>query len=802
VIQRSLSLFALAGVFTGAPAAFAQDEAFTAAHASDLLSQYCSDCHNSEDWAGSVAFDQLDIGAVDKQTETWEHAVRKLRGRLMPPPGSEQPAQGDIDQFVSFLEGSLDANAARPQAGHVPVQRLNRSEYAQVVKDLLAVDIDTTEYLPSDIEVDGFDNIAAALSTSPAFLDQYINLARAVARLAVGEPVPKQAFAFYRTPSGAQDTYQEGMPLGTRGGMQITHNFPADGEYRISVLDLDVGLYPRSVETEHTLIMLIDDEEVFRENIGGDADFTLVTQKGAPGSAEIMQRFAKIPVQVTAGPHRVTATFIERASVETDETIGGFVPYGGFAFEGELRVPRLLNGIEITGPFTSTGISETPSRAKLFICEPASVDAEAACARDIISNLVTRAYRRPATEEDIALLLPFYEQGRASEGGFDTGIEQVVAATLASPDFLYRGISIEKDIGDEHEFALSDRELATRLSFFVWGQGPDETLLALAADGTLRNDEVLQEQVQRMLADPRAQTLVDNFALRWLNLDDPLAVEVDPNLFPNFRAQLRLDFAEELRLFLGSILLEDRAVQDLLSANHTYLNDRLARHYGIDTVFGAQFRRVELQDERRWGLLGKAAMLLRTSYGDRTSPVLRGAWVLEKLMGTPPTPPPPNVETDLSVPAGQKPTTVRARLEQHRAQASCNQCHGVIDPIGLALENFTVTGQWRDVDIDADAPIDASTVLPSGVAINGPVELRNELLKRPEQFALALTEKLFMYALGRELEYFDLPQVRAVVRSAAADEYRFAAIVTGIVQSPAFQLQALPEDGNDIAAAQ
>ncbi len=799
-MKRSVSLVAVAGMCVGASTAFAQSEAFTAAHATDLLSQYCSDCHNSEDWAGSVAFDQLDIAAVDKQTETWEHAVRKLRGRLMPPPGSEQPAQGDIDQFVSFLEGSLDANAARPQAGHVPVQRLNRSEYAQVIKDLLAVDIDTTEYLPSDIEVDGFDNIAAALSTSPAFLDQYINLARAVARLAVGEPVPKQAFAFYRTPSGAQDTYQEGMPLGTRGGMQITHNFPADGEYRISVLDLDVGLYPRSVETEHTLIMLIDDEEVFRENIGGEADFTLVTQKGAPGSAEIMQRFAKIPVQVTAGPHRVTATFIERASVETDETIGGFVPYGGFAFEGELRVPRLLNGIEITGPFTSNGISETPSRAKLFICEPASVDEEVACAREIISNLVTRAYRRPATEEDIALLLPFYERGRASEGGFDTGIEQAVAATLASPDFLYRGISIEKDIGDEHEFALSDRELATRLSFFVWGQGPDETLLALAADSTLRNAEVLQEQVQRMLADPRAQTLVDNFALRWLNLDDPLAVDVDPNLFPDFRAQLRLDFAEELRLFLGSILLDDRPVQDLLSANHTYLNDRLARHYGIDTVFGAQFRRVELQDERRWGLLGKAAMLLRTSYGDRTSPVLRGAWVLEKLMGTPPTPPPPNVETDLSVPAGEKPTTVRARLEQHRSQASCNQCHGVIDPIGLALENFTVTGQWRDVDIDADAPIDASTVLPSGVGINGPVELRNELLKRPEQFALALTEKLFMYALGRELEYFDLPQVRAVVRGAAAEDYRFAAIVTGIVQSPAFQLQALPEDGNDIAA--
>jgi mono/diheme cytochrome c family protein len=801
-MKPSLPAFArhaLASTILCASAAHAQDD-FTSAHAGELLDQYCSECHNSEDWAGSVAFDLIDVGGVDQEPETWEHAVRKLRGRLMPPPGSEQPTQAEIDRFVGFLETSLDANVARPQAGHVPVQRLNRSEYAQVVRDLLAVDIDTAEYLPLDIEVDGFDNIAAALSTSPAFLDSYINLARSVARLAVGEPVPKQAFAFYRAPSAAQDTYQEGMPLGTRGGMQVTHQFPADGEYQISVLDLDVGLYPRSVETEHTLILLVDDEEVFRETIGGEEDFALANKGGAPAASEIMKRFAKIPVQVTAGPHRVSATFVERASVETDETIGGFVPYGGFAFEGELRVPRLLNGIEITGPHSSAGISLTPSRAKLFVCQPEAVEQEVACARQIISNLATRAYRRPATEEDIALLLPFYERGRATEGGFDAGIEQVVVAVLASPDFLYRGISPNKDIGDEPQFALTDQELATRLSFFIWGQGPDEVLLELAADGELSDDAVLAAQVQRMLADPRAQTLVNNFALRWLNLDDPLAVDVDPNLFPSFRAQLRLDFAEELRLFLGSVLLEDRPVTELLSANHTFLNDRLARHYGIETVFGAQFRRVELEDERRWGLLGKAAVLLRTSYGDRTSPVLRGAWVLEKLMGTPPTPPPPNVETDLSVPAGEKPTTVRARLEQHRSQPSCNQCHGVIDPIGLALENFTVTGQWRDVDVAAEAPIDARTVLPSGVAIEGPVELRNQLLARPEQFALALTEKLFMYALGRELEYFDLPQVRAIVRGAADAEYRLSALVTGIVQSPAFRMQALPEGSSEIAA--
>ncbi len=804
-MKRSVSgwtFFTLGSAVFCASSVVAQDAAFSPARAESLLAEYCSDCHNSQDWAGSVAFDLLDVATVSKETAVWEHAVRKLRGRLMPPPGNEQPSQADIDLMIAFLEGSLDANAARPQAGHVPVQRLNRNEYAQVVKDLLAVDIDTAEYLPSDIEVDGFDNIAAALSTSPAFLDQYINLARVVARLAVGEPVPKQAFTFYRTPSAAQDSYQEGMPFGTRGGMQVTHNFSADGEYNISILDLDVGLYPRSVETRHTVVLLIDDEEVFRDTIGGAEDLALVNKGGAPASAQIMQRFAKIPVQITAGPHRITATFIERASVETDDTIGGFVPYGGFAFEGELRVPRLLNGLEVTGPFTSTGISLTPSRTKLFVCEPSSTEnseQEAACARQIIGNLATRAYRRPTTATDIDLLLPFFASGRATAGGFDAGIEQVVTAVLASPDFLYRGFSIAKDIGDKQEFALNDLELATRLSFFIWRQGPDAELLTLASDGRLRNDAVLQAQVSRMLADPRAETLVNNFALKWLNLDDPLAVDVDPNLFQGFRAQLRLDFAEELRLFLGSILLEDLPVQELLSANYSFLNDRLARHYGIDTVFGAQFRRVELADERHWGLLGKAAVLLRTSYGDRTSPVLRGAWVLEKLMGTPPSPPPPNVVTDLSVPAGQKPTTVRARLEQHRSKPGCNQCHGVIDPIGLALENYTVTGQWRDVDVLADAPIDANTVLPSGVAINGPVELRAELQRRPEQFPLALTEKLFMYALGRELEYFDMPQVRAIVRAAAADEYRMSALVSGIVQSPAFRMQALPEQSSEIS---
>ena len=798
-MHKLLLTIALAGSL---PAALAQDAP------GDLLESFCGDCHNSEDWAGSVAFDLMSLDNVGDDADVWEEAVRKLRGRLMPPPGSDQPDQADIDTFVAWLERNLDEAIAAghgASAGHVPVQRLNRTEYAIAVKELLGVDINAADYLPTDIEVDGFDNIAAALSVSPSFLEQYINVARAVSKLAVGQPVPKLSNTWYQVPSGDQDTYQEGFPLGTRGGMKVTHNFPADGEYRLNILDLDVGLYPRAIETRQTLVVLVGGEEVFRENIGGPEDFDMVNKGGAPAVAKLMERFQDIPIEVKAGVHDVVVTFIERARVETDENIGGFTPYGGFAFTGSLRVPRLLDGIQIIGPFNAAGVSLTDSREKIFVCMPESVADEVPCASRIAEHLATRAFRRPVTQDDLDRLLPFFEMGREGPGGFDEGIEQMIAAILASPDFLYRGISpmrdFRNDIGDAQVFALNDMELATRLAFFLWGQGPDDTLLALAQSGKLKEPGVLEAQARRMLADDRASHLVDSFALKWLNLDELDVIDPDPNIFPGFRDQMYDLFSQELTLFLSSVLLEDRPAIDLLNADYTYLNEPLARHYGIEGVYGGQFRRVELDDERRWGILGKGATLLRTSYGDRTSPVLRGAWVLEKLMGTPPSPPPPNVETDLSVPEGQKPTTVRARLERHRESPGCNQCHGVIDPIGLALENFSVTGQWRDVDTLAEAPIDASTVLPNGKAIDGVIELRKELASRPQQFALALTEKLMMYALNRELEYFDMPQVRAIVRNAEDDDYRLSALVSGIVNSDAFRNQALPHEDNGDALA-
>jgi hypothetical protein len=495
-------------------------------------------------------------------------------------------------------------------------------------------------------------------------------------------------------------------------------------------------------------------------------------------------------VQVRAGFHDVAVTFVERAEIETDE----FVSSGtGGSFGRGLRAPRMIDGVTVVGPFNSPGVSKTPSRERIFICQP-QAEVEQACARRIVDNLARRAFRRPATKDDVDSLMPYFEAGRKGPGGFDAGIEQTAAAILVSPDFLYRTIHPpESKTGDRASaFPLSDVELASRLSFFLWSQGPDDVLLK-AADHELHRPEVLEAQARRLLADPRAANLVRNFALKWLNVNNLNAVQPDPLLFPEFNDQLRKDFGVEIESFVSSIFLQDRSVNDLLTASHTFLNERLARHYGITNVLGPQFRRVELQDPQRWGLLGKGAVLLRTSYGDRTSPVLRGAWVLDKLMGTPPTPPPPDVDTDLSTPKGEKPKTLRARLEQHRSKASCNQCHGVIDPIGLALENYDAIGRWRNVDTLAEAPIDAKTVLPNGRPVDGPAQLRQELFKGSDQFPQALTAKLMMYALGRELEYFDMPQVRAIVRRAAKDDYRLSAIVSGIVTSDAFRMQARKE---------
>jgi len=599
----------------------------------------------------------------------------------------------------------------------------------------------------------------------------------------VGEAKPKLTSAYYPQPLTAdQPGHVDGLPLGTRGGMRFRHTFPADGEYRVSIGDLGIDLYTRAVETRHTVIVLVDGREVFRESLGTPEDLKLIDHGGAPARAAIMKRFTNIPVQVKAGTYDVGVTFIERARIESDEFVG-FLP--GDEFSRGDRAPRVIAGVRVEGPFNSPGVSETPSRRKIFVCRTQ----DKACARRIAEHLARGAFRRPVTAADVDSLMPYFDNGRAR--GFDSGVEQMVAAILVSPEFLFRAIKIPASAKDA--FPLSDLELASRLSFFLWSQGPDDQLLKIAAAGKLHAPDVLQAEALRMLKDRRASSLVRNFALKWMDLDNLREVEPDPNLFPTFNDQLRKDLSTEVESFVGSVLLDDRNVSDLLTADHTFLNERLAKHYGVTSVLGPQFRRVTLDNPQRWGLLGKGAVLLKTSYGDRTSPVLRGAWILDKLMGTPPTPPPPDVDTDLSQPKGAPPKTLRARLESHRSKPGCNQCHGVIDPIGLALENYDAIGRWRDRDAEANAPIDAKTVLPNGRPVDGPTELREALFGGRDLFIRAFTEKLMMYAVGRELEYFDMPQVRAVVRRSASQDYRLSAIVSGIVASEAFRMQGLKE---------
>ena len=769
-----------------------------------MLSTYCYACHNGRVKSGGLALDGLNLQAPAENAQTWEKAVLRLRGRLMPPPGNPQPPQKDIDSFVAWMENSLDANAKGPKAGYVPIQRLNRTEYAAAVKALVGVDVKAKDILPQDIQVGGFDNIAGALGVSPAFLDQYITAGRQIAKLAVGSPTPRVANVKHSL--AAQQESDLPLPPGTRGGIRFKHNFPADGEYRINILNLGLGLYTSTLENETTLVIMVDGRIVFRKPIGGPEDQALVDKKGPAGREEIMSRFAKIPVNATAGVRDVVVAFIDRSRVESDENVSaGFNGIGALGFgSGTDRISRLADGVEILGPYNPTGISRTPSRALIFVCDPAERKpaqsvSESACARKITENLARRAFRRPVTPEDVNRLMPFYEIGRENGGGFDFGIEQVVTAVLGSPEFLYRSIRGATARGSgptDTETTLTDLELASRLSFFLWNTGPDDELLTLAAAGGLTKPgapSALNKQVTRMMADPKASSLVTSFAMKWLNIADLDAVKPDPIVFPDFNDQLRRDFSTEAQNFLSSILLEDRSVVDLLTADYTFLNERLARHYGISGVVGPQFRKVTLSQKERWGVLGKAAVLLRTSYGDRTSPVLRGAWVLDKLMGTPPSPPPPDVATSLDQKAGEKPKTVRARLEQHREQRVCMQCHGVIDPPGLPLENFDAIGRWRTTDRQAEnAVIDVRSVLPNGIAIDGPVQLRTELANRPSMFAQALTEKLMTYALNRELEYFDMPQVRGVVRAAAKDNYRFSSIVRGIVDTPAFRKQGAP----------
>jgi mono/diheme cytochrome c family protein len=768
-----------------------------------FLKQYCSKCHNSEDWAGGIAFDTMTPSDIGTDAKTWEHAVAKLRGRLMPPAGNPQPPNDQVHGFVSYMEDSLDAAAAHQvDAPRVALHRMNRTEYANAIWELLRVKINATQMLPQDDESNGFNNVADVLQVSPAFVDAYISAARQVAIEALGDRSAKPiGVQFGADPgvAGNQEFHVDGLPLGTRGGVSVVYNFPADGTYELSVGNLAAALWVTNMEFRNDLIATYDGKKFFQTSIGGDDDLKSIDQKQDPAVDAINARLKHVKFKASAGPHTVAVTFVQRTLAASEDRLEAPVP-GGV----QDRVLR-IGGFEIKGPYDITGVSQTPSRERIFVCQPKTAADEEPCAREILSRLAERAFRRPVADSDLAPLMNFYAAGRKS-ADFEEGIRRALTALLASPNFLYRVETSGKSgqVADTVKPAvatpvaataapgvtpLSDGELASRLSFFLWSAPPDQELLTLANQGKLHDPQVLKAQVTRLLQDPRATTLASNFAFQWLDVQRLDEIKPDANLFP-YVTDPRDDYRQELKLFIDSVFREDQPVTNLLTANYTYLNQRLAMLYGITTVKGDQFRRVTLTDSARWGLLGKGAMLMGTSYPNRTAPVLRGQWILERITGTPPAAPPPAVPSLKENKTGEKAVTVREMMARHRDRPSCFACHGILDPLGLALENFDAVGRWRDKDRMAGTVIDASGVLPDGTKIAGVDDLRKALASDPFQFVQTMTIKLMTYGLGRGIDYQDMPTVRAIVRESAKQDYKFKELIMDIVTSTPFQMRS------------
>jgi mono/diheme cytochrome c family protein len=769
------------------PPAFAADGHW------EVIDKYCVTCHNATDWAGSIAMDTLDRDNVAGDAETWESAIKRMRGRLMPPPGEPRPDAARLDAFVGWMEGRIDS-AAHSSPGYVQLHRLNRREYANAIQYLVGLTIEPATLLPQDDLSDGFDSVANVLQVSPSFLDQYLAAARTVAVQAVGNPSARVVGTPYANQdAGPQQTHIEGLPLGTRGGMAIDHIFPADGEYELNVNDMARALWVEGMEFENTLVALVDGRIVYEVRLGGEEDQKAIDQKGDPPVDAINKRLKNIRFRATAGQHRVAVTFRSRSFAENDARLAALVPGGG-----EDRVLR-VNSVEIRGPFKAEGVSNSPSRQRIFTCYPKSAGEEESCAREIVDTLARRAFRRPLTDADRSTLMKAYFSSREGKT-FDEGIRGAITRILASPEFLYRAEPAPATASPGATYRLNDLELASRLSFFLWSNLPDDELLEVATRGELGNDTVLDQQVRRMLKDPRSASLARSFAFQWFGMSKLADIEPDPAVFPyaavnrDVNGDLRGEMREELALFVDSVFRDNRSVVDLLTGNWTYLNERLAIHYGINDVKGDQFRRVELKDTVRYGLLGKAGVLMVTSYPNRTSPVLRGAWILENISGTPPTPPPPGVEALKDAPAGAKVLTLREQMARHSQVKSCHSCHGIMDPLGFALENFDGTGRFREKDRLAETVVDASGDLPDGSKVNGPDDLRRAIASRPDQFVQTLVQKLMIYGIGRSIEYHDMPTVRGIVRDSARDDYRFVSLITHIVKSDPFRMKQLPAE--------
>jgi hypothetical protein len=763
-----------------------------------IVDKYCTDCHNAAELAGGVDFEtKIRPETVAQHAETLEKAVRKLRGHLMPPPKEPRPDEQRLASFVSWLESALDEAGADYAYPAIVPHRLNRKEYANAVRDLLALEIDPKEFLPQDDEVKHFDNIASGLQVSPSFIEQYVIAARTLAVRAVGRPDARPGSQTYTAGPGNQQTHVQGLPLGTRGGLVVEHMFPSDGEYEVNIADMFTHIWGNDGEFENTVVVTFDGKPVYETTVGGDEDMRLYDQVQNGAMEKINSRLKNIRFQAPAGPHKVGVTFKRRTFAESDDQLQMFVPGGG-----QDRVFRVAS-FEISGPYNARGLSDTPSRNKIFTCHPSRGDDPEICAEQIIATLATRAFRRPLSETDTSDLLQYYRDGVATNG-FEEGIRSAITGILASPYFLYRVEQVPSNVAPGQTYQVSDLELASKLSFFLWNTLPDDELLALATRGELGKQKVLEAQVERMLKDPRAGTLASNFAYHWLNMRRLDEVEPDRSIFPyaSGRGDPRDDYMTEFTLFTKSIFDENRSVADLLTARHTYLNERVALLYGITDVKGDQFRRVELTDSRRWGLLGKGAILMAAAYPNRTSPVLRGQFILEYIMGARPPEPPANVPPFPEAEIGTaKARTVRDIMAKHRENPVCYSCHGIMDPLGFALENFDAVGVWRDRDRYAGTVIDSAAELPDGTPVEGPDDLREALLRHPEQFVQTFAEGLLTYGLGRSITYRDMPAVRKIVREGKREDWRFNEMVWQVVKSDAFLKRRAPEPKAVVAQA-
>ena len=770
----------------GPPSASAQPAAPDRA----MLDKYCVSCHGSRNPTAGLSLAALDTNRVGESAEAWEKVVAKLRSRAMPPAGLPRPDAGSYDRLAASLEAVLDAAAAaRPNPGRSVLHRLNRAEYTNAIRDLLALDIDGRSLLPADDSGYGFDNIADVLSVSPALLERYMIAAGRISRLAIGDASTRAAMLTYSVrPTMLQhERMSEDQPFGTRGGLSVRHYFPVDGEYLIKIrLQRTHANQIRGLGEPNDLEVRLDRQRVAQFKVGGEGPRDAWS---AVPSASVYEQTAddglEVRLDVKAGTRLIGVAFPKKSAI-AEGVLEPRLSVATYEYAGDRDSPMSVETVQISGPFGRAQAGETPSRRRIFSCYPAQASEEDPCAARLLRTLAQRAYRRAVTDADLESLRGFYLQGR-KKGSFETGIELALRAMLVDPDFLFRSARSSASAPAGTVAPVTDVELASRLSFFLWSSIPDDELLGLALQGELRRPATLERQVTRMLADARSRAIVTNFGGQWLHVRNLRESTPDPEAFPDFDENLREAFQRETELFLESQLRDDRSVVDLLAANYTFVNERLARHYGIPDVYGGHFRRVAFSDGRRGGLLGQGGILMVTSYPNRTSPTLRGKWVLENILGAPPPAPPPNVPS-LEESSASKPLTVRQRMEEHRKNPVCASCHAPMDPLGLALENFDGIGRWRARE--AGAAVDTSATLPDGSSFEGPVGLKGHLLGRRDRFASTVAHKLLTYALGRGLEYYDAPAVRKIVSEAAPADYRWSALVLGIVRSTPFQMRS------------